>query len=261
MQNLNTFNTTELNLELFHLQSHTSFDLPPNLPVIRIGKLNDQILPDIDVSNLPDADVASRIHAQVQVTGSIYFIEDLGSSNGTFINNTKLEPRTPYLLNLGDRIDLGQGGKITFIFQSKQDQQLNVASSTNPTALQPQMAGNSRQNSVDKTSKLLGLALMVAGIVLLTANIQVGIYIRLPGVILCTAGVYILFQRKLNHNLGWLLLALGIGVIVFTAQGFASINLLLLIGSGSLFLAGYQLLNTGKILDHDWRSLQELIKK
>lgn len=261
MQNLNTFKTTELNLELFHVQTNTSFDLAPNLPLIRIGKPNDEITPDIDVSNLPNADVASRIHAQIQVTGSVYFIEDLGSSNGTFINNTKLEARTLSLLDLGDRIDLGQGGKLTFIFQSKQERQLNIASSTNSTALQPQVAGNSRQNSVDKTSKLLGLALMVAAIVILTANVQVGLFIRLPGVMVCMAGVYILFQRRINHNLGWLLLALGIGVIFFTANVFASVNLLVIIGSSALFIAGYQLLNTGKILDYDWRSLQELLKK
>ncbi|AFZ23010.1 FHA domain-containing protein [Cylindrospermum stagnale PCC 7417] len=261
MQNLNTFKTTELNLELFHLQSNTSFDLPLNQPVIRIGKPNDQISPDIDVSNLPDADVASRIHAQIQVTGSIYFIEDLGSSNGTFINNNKLEARTPSLLDLGDRIDLGQGGKLTFIFQSKQARQVNVGSSTNPTALQPPIADNSRLNSVDKTSKILGLALMVAAIVILTANVRVGLFIRLPGVMVCMAGVYILFQRRINHNLGWLLLALGIGVIFFTANVFASVNLLVIISAAALFIAGYQLLSTGKILDYDWRSLLFLVKK
>ncbi|MEH2107094.1 hypothetical protein [Nostoc sp.] len=32
-----------------------------------IGKPNDQIPPDIDVSKLPDANVVSRIYAQVQI--------------------------------------------------------------------------------------------------------------------------------------------------------------------------------------------------
>jgi pSer/pThr/pTyr-binding forkhead associated (FHA) protein len=261
MQNLNTINSTEFSLELFHLQSNTAFDLPPNLAIIRIGKPNDQIPPDIDVSLLPDADVASRIHAQIQVTGNIYFIEDLGSSNGTFVNNTKLEARTPYLLNLGDRIDLGQGNKITFIFQNKQRHSAKVPSTTNPTALQPSVAANSQPTSVDKTSKLLGLALMVAGIAILTGSINVGVYIRLPGILVCMAGVYLLFQKRFNHNLGWLLIAIGMGVILWTGFGYATVNLLVLIGSFTLFLAGYQLLSSGQVLGYDWRSLQELIKK
>ena len=91
--------TTGLSLELFHVQTNTNFKLPLTLSVIRIGKPNDQVPPDIDVSGLPDADVVSRIHAEIRVQGSNFFIEDLGSSNGTFLNNTNLEPKVRYSLN------------------------------------------------------------------------------------------------------------------------------------------------------------------
>ncbi|MBD2625013.1 FHA domain-containing protein [Trichormus variabilis] len=261
MQNINIVNNIGFNLELVHLQTNTAFELPPNLTVILIGKPHEKSLPDIDVSQLPNADIASRIHAQIQVTGGVYFLEDLGSSNGTFLNNTKLEAKTPYQLNIGDQISLGQGNAITFVFQYQQNQQSGVIKNSSPTSLQPQIPHRSIPTTFDKTNKLIGIALMVAGIVILTANIRVGFFVRFPGIIVCIAGVYILFQKRINHSLGWLLLALGIGVIFFTSNVFASVNLLVIIGSFALFIAGYQLLTTGKILDYDLRSIQNLIKK
>lgn len=51
-------------------------------------------------------EVSSR-HAEVRLQGRGYIITDLGSTNGTFVNERKLEPRIPYVLNLGDTIRLG----------------------------------------------------------------------------------------------------------------------------------------------------------
>ncbi|RCJ35339.1 phosphopeptide-binding protein [Nostoc minutum NIES-26] len=261
MQNINTFNTIGLSLELFHVQTNTSFDFPLNLAVIRIGKPNDQSPPDIDISHLPDNEVVSRIHTQIRVEGSNYFIEDLGSSNGTFLNNVKLEPRTSYQLNFGDKIDLDQGNKVTFIFQYQQQSLQNFISTSNSTSIQPQIAKNKEQIALDRTTKIIGLALMIVGAVTLTANIRVGIFFRIPGILLCCTGVFMLFQRRVNPNLGWVLIGLGIAVILFTGNVFASVNLLVLLTSFVLFLVGYLLFATGKILDYDLRSLKRLIKK
>ncbi len=262
MQNLSTSNAIiGLSLELFHVQTNTAFELPPNTTVFHVGKPNDQIPPDIDVSNLPDADVVSRIHAQIKIYKNNYFIEDLGSSNGTFVNNTKLEPRTPCQINLGDKIDLGQGEKVTFIFQDRIQHQQNVLPLASSTKMQAQIAVNNTQPPVKKTSKYMGLALMIAGIIILTANIRVGIFFGIPGLLLCISGIFILCQQRINPNLGWILIALGIVVIAFTGNVFASVNLLVVVGSSVLFFAGYQLLNTGKILNYDLRSLHKLIKK
>lgn len=52
------------------------------------------------------ATAVSRRHARLTLEGDQYFIEDLGSSNGTFINGEPLTKRRP--LNSGDRIRLGQ---------------------------------------------------------------------------------------------------------------------------------------------------------
>ncbi len=52
-----------------------------------------------------DAPEVSRSHARVTFEDQGYFIEDLGSSNGTFVNSTKLERRVQ--LNERDQIKIG----------------------------------------------------------------------------------------------------------------------------------------------------------
>ncbi|WP_445636887.1 FHA domain-containing protein [Nostoc sp. DSM 114161] len=261
MQNSNTSNTIGLSLELFHVQTNTAFELPPNCTVFHIGKPNDQIKPNIDVSRLPNANIVSRIHAQIQIQTNNYFIEDLGSSNGTFVNNIKLEPRKPYQINLGDKIHLGQGEKVTFIFQNKIPHQQNIYTPLNSTEIPTQIDPLNRQTPTNRTIKFVGFALIVAGIVILIANIRVGIFFGIPGFLLCISGILILCQRRIDPNLGWILLALGIVAIALTGSVFVSANFLTIVVASALFFAGCQLLNTGKILNYELRSLQNLIKK
>jgi hypothetical protein len=102
---------------LVHLQSDTHIELPHNLSVIHIGKPNDRIPPDIDVSGFPNSEVVSRIHADIRVEGDACYIEDVGSSNGTYINNLPLLPGNRHRLRPGDRISLGKGDMVTFLFQ------------------------------------------------------------------------------------------------------------------------------------------------
>lgn len=104
-------------VRLFHLQTSTLIQIPENLTIIRIGKPNFNWSPDIDISNLPNSEIASFSHAEIKIQGSAYFIEDLGSANGTFLNHSRLTPFTPYQLHLGDRIDLGKDELLTFLFQ------------------------------------------------------------------------------------------------------------------------------------------------
>ena len=103
--------------KLLHVQTHTFIDLPPNLSAIHIGKPNERIPPDIDLSTFPNADVVSRVHAKISVDeGRYYFIEDLGSSNGTYLNGTLLKPKTRRQLKFKDKIDFGQDNKVSFVF-------------------------------------------------------------------------------------------------------------------------------------------------
>ncbi|RUR80245.1 FHA domain-containing protein [Chlorogloeopsis fritschii PCC 9212] len=261
MQNLGRLQTTGLGLELFHVQTNTSFEIRPSLPVMRIGKPNETINPDIDVSGLPDANIVSRIHAQIQVQESSFYIEDLGSSNGTYLNDIRLEPSTHYSLKPGDKIDLGQNSKVTFIFRHKQQDQTNIGSISNPTVIQTQQIDNQNQHRVDRTSKILGASLIVAAILILAASTQVGFFVRLPGVLLSIAGVAVLVVGRVNRIIGWLLILGGIAVIAFTGGIFASINLLSVLVASALFAAGYQLFTSGKVWKYDLQTLQVLVKK
>ncbi|RZM76112.1 FHA domain-containing protein [Leptolyngbya iicbica] len=104
--------------KLLHVQTNTTLELPPQLTIIHLGKPNDRIPPTIDVSGFPDSEIVSRVHANLRVEGDIYYIEDVGSSNGTYVNNMPLPPGNRHRLRAGDRIALGKGDKVTFIFQS-----------------------------------------------------------------------------------------------------------------------------------------------
>lgn len=50
----------------------------------------------------------SRRHAIIQATEDGYTIEDLGSTNGTWVNENRLPEETPYVLASGDCVRLGE---------------------------------------------------------------------------------------------------------------------------------------------------------
>jgi serine/threonine-protein kinase len=66
------------------------------------------IRPQIDLSRYDTAARVSRRHAKIIAIGNQFLIEDLGSSNGTFINDQlKLQPKRPHTLASGDVVRLG----------------------------------------------------------------------------------------------------------------------------------------------------------
>ncbi|VXD25956.1 Protein FraH [Planktothrix serta PCC 8927] len=102
---------------LLHVQTNASLELPQNVSVIHLGKPNDLVPPDIDVSGFPNSEIVSRTHADIRIEGDAYYIEDVGSSNGTYINNISLTKGNRHRLRPGDRISLGKGDLVSFIFQ------------------------------------------------------------------------------------------------------------------------------------------------
>lgn len=102
---------------LLHVQTNTTIELAVDLPVIHIGKANETIPPDIDVSGFPNSQIVSRIHADIRQENGSYFLEDTGSANGTYVNHIPLPKGNRHHLNHGDRIALGKEDKVTFIFQ------------------------------------------------------------------------------------------------------------------------------------------------
>jgi hypothetical protein len=67
------------------------------------------VFPDVDLdSDDPEAKV-SRRHARITMVEGKHFVEDLGSTNGTFVNRGKrLSPGTRQPLNDGDEIIVGK---------------------------------------------------------------------------------------------------------------------------------------------------------
>ena len=67
------------------------------------------IFPDVDLDGIDLETKVSRRHARIFQQSKQYFIEDLGSMNGTVINRqTRLQRGQPYLLKDGDEIIVGK---------------------------------------------------------------------------------------------------------------------------------------------------------
>ena len=76
-----------------------------------IGRISQgqSILPDIDLTPFDAySQGVSRLHANVKVKEDGVYLEDLGSSNGTRINNSKLDAHKDYPIQHGDVIALGR---------------------------------------------------------------------------------------------------------------------------------------------------------
>ncbi|MFN0121988.1 MAG: FHA domain-containing protein [Blastocatellia bacterium] len=67
------------------------------------------IFPDVDLDQDDAEAKVSRRHARILLTNAQFFIEDLGSTNGTFVNRgQRLLPGTRHPLNNGDEIIVGK---------------------------------------------------------------------------------------------------------------------------------------------------------
>lgn len=70
----------------------------------------------IDFEGYPDGQYISHRHAQIVKMNEKYYIEDLGSSNGTWVSDIKLAKGQSEPLEEGDRVKLG---KIELTFHEK----------------------------------------------------------------------------------------------------------------------------------------------
>jgi serine/threonine protein kinase, bacterial len=67
------------------------------------------IFPEIDLSRFDPETKVSRRHARIWREGETFLVEDLGSVNGTVINDSvRLAPRQPRVLDSGDKLRLGE---------------------------------------------------------------------------------------------------------------------------------------------------------
>jgi hypothetical protein len=89
--------------------ANTDFDLSSEESYIGRWDADNGIFPDVDLdAHDPDAKV-SRRHARIIFRNGVYMIEDLGSTNGTFLNRgRRLLPGSPQVLSEGDEIIVGK---------------------------------------------------------------------------------------------------------------------------------------------------------
>lgn len=103
---------------LIHQETKEKFILPLEEKVAYIGRLNNEFLVHIDLSNINNANLISRIHAAIHRKSEAYYLEDAGSTNGTWLNGQLIQPGTRFCqkLNLGDTIAFGRNQTIKFTF-------------------------------------------------------------------------------------------------------------------------------------------------
>ena len=103
--------------QLFHLQSNKIIELPENFSVMKIGKASKDEIPGINLSEFPHSELVSRDHAQIRFDGNDYFIQDMGSSNGTYINKYPMLPGIWYKIGSNVRIGFGKRDIVSFVFR------------------------------------------------------------------------------------------------------------------------------------------------
>jgi MFS transporter, ACDE family, multidrug resistance protein len=103
--------------QLLHIQTRNIIELPEHFEVINIGKSSANAPLEVNLANLPNTEVVSRIHAQIRFDGEEYYIQDMGSANGTYINKYPLLPGIWYKLKPDLGFSLGRRNQVSFVFQ------------------------------------------------------------------------------------------------------------------------------------------------
>jgi hypothetical protein len=87
----------------------TEFPLINDESTIGRWDADNGIFPDIDLDTHDDDAKVSRRHARIRRNNGSYFIEDLGSTNGTYVNRgRRLLPGNTQILNDGDEVIVGK---------------------------------------------------------------------------------------------------------------------------------------------------------
>ena len=75
-----------------------------------------EVFPDLDLTGFGGMEKGvSRKHAVIHRSGGDYTVEDMGSTNGTYVNRKKVLPNTPQAIKPGDELRFG---KLAFSFKA-----------------------------------------------------------------------------------------------------------------------------------------------
>ncbi len=68
-----------------------------------------EMFPDLDLTGLGGMEKGvSRKHAVIHRAGAAYTVEDMGSTNGTYLNKKKIQPHAPQTIKAGDELRFGK---------------------------------------------------------------------------------------------------------------------------------------------------------
>lgn len=68
-----------------------------------------EVFPDIDLTSLGGMEKGvSRTHAIIHRTGGDCTVEDMGSTNGTYVNRKRVQPHVPQAIKPGDEVRFGK---------------------------------------------------------------------------------------------------------------------------------------------------------
>jgi pSer/pThr/pTyr-binding forkhead associated (FHA) protein len=95
--------------------SGIAFDLTgKNTAIIGRADPVSGVNPDVDLTpHGGDEGGVSRRHAELSFNGYQWQIKDLNSTNGSYVNNQRLNANVPQLLNSNDQIRLGRVGLVS----------------------------------------------------------------------------------------------------------------------------------------------------
>jgi pSer/pThr/pTyr-binding forkhead associated (FHA) protein len=88
----------------------SKLDIPAKDEVV-IGRDDpvSEVFPDLDLTGFGGMESGvSRKHAVIHRTGAEYTIEDLESTNGTYVNKKRIQPHVPQAIKAGDELRFGK---------------------------------------------------------------------------------------------------------------------------------------------------------
>ncbi|MDA8424467.1 MAG: FHA domain-containing protein [Nitrospiraceae bacterium] len=83
----------------------------PSKEEVMIGREDpiSEVFPDVDLTGLGGMEKGvSRKHAVIHREGADYTVEDMGSTNGTFVNKKRIQPHAPQTIKPGDEVRFGK---------------------------------------------------------------------------------------------------------------------------------------------------------
>jgi|GEM_PF-1563265 len=83
---------------------------------VLIGRSGGRTPVDLDTTSFHGRELGvSRQHAEIVYDNGMFFVRDLKSTNGTWLNTGRLDPMKRYQVNAGDQLRLGQCLMILYV--------------------------------------------------------------------------------------------------------------------------------------------------